>query len=88
MSKQSISKKRHQLDTRRLLCPMPVIKVQQLIETLGQEAIGDEVEACCTDPGALYDIPAWARVHGHKVIATDEKDDNYHIIIEICADNT
>jgi tRNA 2-thiouridine synthesizing protein A len=84
---KSSSKKRHQLDARRLLCPMPVIRVQQLIEALGEPAIGDEIEASCTDPGALYDIPAWARVHGHEVIATSDEDDEYHIIIKICSDN-
>jgi tRNA 2-thiouridine synthesizing protein A len=86
MSKQSLAKKRHKLDARRLLCPMPVIRVQQLITKLGDDAIGDEVEASCTDPGALYDIPAWAKIHGHKVIDTCESNDEYHIIIEVCSD--
>ena len=74
----------HSLDARRLLCPMPVIKVQQLIDKLGKDAIGDTIEAVCTDPGALYDIPAWAKIHGHKVIETHEDDHEYYISIEIC----
>ncbi len=88
MINQPLVNKRHQLDARRLLCPMPVIRVQQLIEKLGNNAIGDEIEASCTDPGALYDIPAWAKIHGHKVIETCENNDEYHIIIEVCADKT
>ena len=78
------SPKIHQLDARRLLCPMPVIKVQQLIEELGSDAIGERIESICTDPGAMYDIPAWAKVHGHKVIESHEDDYEFHITIEIC----
>ena len=73
----------HQLDARRLLCPMPVIRVQQLIEKLGKDGVGDRIEAICTDPGALYDIPAWAKVHGHSLIDTHEDDYEYTIIIQI-----
>lgn len=79
------SPKTHQLDARRLLCPMPVIRVQQLIEKLGSDAIGERIESICTDPGAMYDIPAWAKVHGHKLIETSEDDYEYRVTIEICA---
>ena len=76
----------HQLDARRLLCPMPVIRVQQLIEKLGSDCVGDYIKATCTDPGALYDIPAWAKVHGHILIDTHEDDYEYTITIEISKD--
>ena len=73
----------HQLDARRLLCPLPVIRVQQLIEKLGKQAEGERVETICTDPGVVYDIPAWAKVHGHALVETREADYEYTIIIEI-----
>jgi len=73
----------HELDARRLLCPMPVIKVQQLVEELGEKAAGDKISVVCTDPGVLYDIPAWAKVHGHKLIATQDEDYEYIVIIQI-----
>ncbi len=76
----------HQLDARRLLCPMPVIRVQQLIEELGSEAKGDQIEAICTDPGAMHDIPSWAKVHGHKLIDAQEVENEYKITIEIIGD--
>lgn len=60
----------HQLDTRRLLCPMPVIKTQEKINDL---ADGDELIVTCTDPGTLSDIPAWCRIHGHEVIEAREE---------------
>jgi len=73
----------HTLDARRLLCPMPVIRVQQLIEKLGPDATGDRIKTICTDPGAIYDIPAWAKVHGHQLIETQEDDYEYTVVIQI-----
>lgn len=54
-----------ELDARRLLCPMPVIRTQNRIEELDD---GDELTVICTDPGVLHDIPAWCRIHGHEVV--------------------
>lgn len=56
---------RHDLDARYLLCPMPVIRAQEAIEKLTD---GDVLEVRATDPGALYDIPAWCKVHGLSLI--------------------
>jgi len=58
----------HQLDARRLLCPMPVIRTQNLVKTL---QAGDTLEVFCSDPGALSDIPAWCRIHGHTLISAE-----------------
>ncbi len=59
-----------QLDCRHLLCPMPVIRTQARVAGL---AAGDELEVAVTDPGALEDVPAWCRVHGHEVVETHEE---------------
>ena len=66
-----ITMSHHELDARRLLCPMPVIKTQNQVNTLRQ---GDTLTVICTDPGALNDIPAWCRINGHEVLATEEGD--------------
>lgn len=58
-----------ELDVRRLLCPMPVIKTQQKVKQL---ADGDELSVFATDPGALQDIPAWSRMFGHDVLDIQE----------------
>lgn len=73
---------RQQLDARRLLCPMPVIKTQNLVADLQE---GDEVEVICTDPGALSDIPAWARINGHTVIQTEQVDNEIRITVRVGA---
>lgn len=68
------------LDVRRLLCPMPVIRAQNKIETL---QTGDTVSVVCTDPGAKNDIPAWCRINGHKVLDIASDDSEITITIEV-----
>ena len=57
------------LDTKQLLCPLPVIRTQDRVATL---KIGDVLTVYCTDPGALSDIPTWCRLHGHTMLSTKE----------------
>ncbi len=67
------------IDARRLLCPMPVIRLQNEIKnTLPQS----QIEIICTDPGVMSDIPSWCKVHGHSVISTEEKNGEYRLIVE------
>ena len=68
------------LDCRRLLCPLPVIRVQDRVETL---APGTVLEAVCTDPGALNDIPAWCRINGHEVIGTRSENGEYIVVLRV-----
>ncbi len=68
------------LDARRLLCPMPVIRVQNRVAEL---APGTVVEVICTDPGALNDIPAWCRINGHRVLETRSDGDEYLVVVEV-----
>ncbi len=75
-----MTKNPYLLDTSRLLCPMPVIRTQDKIATL---KTGDILKVTCTDPGALNDIPAWCRINGHDVIATDEQGDEIFITIKV-----
>ena len=69
-----------QLDARRMLCPLPVIRTQQKIEQLRS---GDILTVHCTDPGAVHDIPAWCRVNGHTVLEILEQGDEIAIRIEV-----
>jgi len=71
---------RHILDARNLLCPMPVIRTQDRVKALNT---GDLLEVRCTDPGALNDIPAWCRIHGHTVVETKENADEVVIILSV-----
>ena len=72
----------HELDARRLLCPMPVIRTQHRIKQL---APGDTLAVTCTDPGVKQDIPAWCRINGHTVLGIREADDEIIVEIEVGA---
>lgn len=70
----------YELDARRMLCPMPVIKTQNKAKEL---VAGDILNVICTDPGALSDIPAWARINGHAVLGHKNVDDELIITVQI-----
>ena len=70
------------VDARRLLCPLPVIRVQDRVAGLEP---GTQVEAICTDPGVLHDIPAWCRINGHQVIDVRDNDGEYVVVLKVSA---
>ena len=72
---------RHEtIDCQRLLCPLPVIRVQ---DTVAKMNTGDTLPAVCTDPGVLNDIPAWCRINGHAVIGTETSDGEYLVKVRV-----
>ena len=66
------------VDARRLLCPMPVIRLQDAVNKV---TIGEIVKIICTDPGVKNDIPAWCNINKHTVLSITEQD--YEIIISV-----
>ncbi|RTZ80668.1 MAG: SirA family protein, partial [Gammaproteobacteria bacterium] len=42
-----------------------------------------ELEAICTDPGVMQDIPAWCRINGHQVLEMREEDDEYILLLRV-----
>ncbi|MXZ55132.1 MAG: sulfurtransferase TusA family protein [Gammaproteobacteria bacterium] len=57
------------LDTTGLLCPLPLIRAQDLAKEL---APGSSFLLLASDPGVYYDIPAWCRMHGHEMFQVEE----------------
>jgi len=72
---------RYIVDARGLLCPLPVIRVQDRVAGLKP---GDLVEAICSDPGALNDIPAWCKINGHQIVETIGERDEIRITVKVC----
>jgi Predicted redox protein, regulator of disulfide bond formation len=70
---------KHTIDAKRLLCPMPVIRLGEMINTIDK---GDLIEMIATDPGVLHDIPAWCKVHSHKVVEIHEKTNEIILLVE------
>jgi tRNA 2-thiouridine synthesizing protein A len=77
------------LDTRGLLCPLPVIRTQDAIRDLSS---GTLLEVTASDAGTLEDIPAWCRVHGHELVSAEEFEEDaqrgriYRFMIRVAAD--
>ena len=74
-----------EVDARRLLCPMPVIRLQDSFNKL---PAGARIRITCTDPGTMADIPTWSRINGHIVISSDESDYEYIFVVEKSADES
>lgn len=70
----------YQLNAKRLLCPLPVIKTQNRIKQLHP---GDHLEVAATDPGVKQDIPAWCRINGHRVIGIEEDNGVILVLIKV-----
>jgi len=71
---------REELDCRRLLCPMPVIRTQERVAKL---AVGDTLVVHCSDPGALHDIPAWCRINGHELISATRAEGEITVVLRV-----
>ena len=71
---------RYDLDARDMLCPLPVIRVQDRVASL---CPGDTLRVVCTDPGALNDIPAWCRLSGHRVLEISEAGREVSVTIQV-----
>lgn len=68
-----------ELDARRLLCPMPVIRLQDYLE---KQAEGVKVRITCTDPGTLHDIPTWCRINGQLLLESGQQDHEYIFLVQ------
>jgi TusA-related sulfurtransferase len=67
-----------EIDARRLMCPLPVIRLQDCINL---QTPGTEVSITCTDPGTQNDIPAWCRINGHEIIDTRQQQFEYVFLV-------
>lgn len=66
------------LDFRGLVCPMPVVKLAQIVRQL---EVGEQVECIATDPGVMSDVPAWARSTGNQVVCIEKREQEFHFIV-------
>ena len=67
------------LDFKGLLCPMPVVKMAQVIK---QVQIGDLIEAVATDPGVMADIPAWTRSTGNELVSLEKQGKVFKFVVK------
>jgi len=69
-----------ELDTRGLLCPLPVLKLRKLIKNTKQK---NKIKLMTDDPAAIVDVPHFCNEQGHQILESS-KENGYDIfIIEI-----
>lgn len=59
---------------------MPLILAQEYARNAEE---GTEFALVATDPGVHEDIPAWCRMHGHRIVSTDENEHEIRIRIRL-----
>ena len=72
------------VDARGLRCPAPVIRLARA--AAGAEP-GTELTVLATDPAAAHDVPAWARMRGHAMVAASEADGVHALTVRITSGN-
>ena len=60
------------LDTKGLLCPLPVLKARKMLSKLAR---GDILHVFATDPAAIVDVPHYCAESGHILLDIEEESD-------------
>ena len=69
----------HELDTRGLRCPEPVMMLHRQIRKM---AIGEIVQVIATDPATQRDIPQFCEFLPHDLVENKTMNDEYHFWIQ------
>jgi tRNA 2-thiouridine synthesizing protein A len=64
----------HELDTRGLMCPLPIIKAKVAIDKLQP---GEVLKVVATDPGSVRDMEAFAKHTKNALLASHEEGSEY-----------
>lgn len=68
-----------QIDTRGTKCPMPVLKTKK---ALAKMQTGEVLLVLATDSASVEDLAQFASQTGHKVLAQDKVNEEWHHYIE------
>jgi tRNA 2-thiouridine synthesizing protein A len=67
------------LDARGLQCPLPVLKARKALLALES---GDRLLVEATDPMSTIDFPNFCREAGHRLVASENRDQILRFLIE------
>lgn len=67
------------LDAQGLFCPMPIIKINQIIKKMQKNQI---VKVLATDPGSKKDFESWCNKTGNKLLESHEENGVFTYIIQ------
>ena len=68
-----------ELDTRGLLCPLPVLKLRKLLKSNKQK---DKIKLITDDPAAIVDVPHFCNEQGHQILENFKENDCDFFIID------
>ena len=68
-----------ELDTRGLLCPLPVLKLRKLLKSNKQK---DKIKLITDDPAAIVDVPHFCNEQGHQILENFKENDCDLFIID------
>lgn len=71
-----------EVDARGLRCPLPVIRLAQAVRGL---PAGTLVNVLATDPAAVHDVPAWARLRGHDWIGSAQVGEGFRLTVRLAS---
>ena len=60
-----------ELDTRGLICPLPVLKLRKLINSIEQK---EKIKLITDDPAAVLDVPHFCNEQGHQLIESSAEE--------------
>lgn len=66
------------LDVRGLRCPMPLLRLKQVLHGM---AAGAELEVRTTDPGSVRDFQAFLRQAGHELLEMREEEGGFFFLV-------
>ena len=68
-----------ELDTRGLLCPLPVLKLRKLVKNINQK---EKIKLITDDPAAIVDVPHFCNEQNYRIIESHKKNGYDLFIIE------
>ena len=68
-----------ELDTRGMLCPLPVLKLRKLLKSNKQK---DKIKLITDDPAAIVDVPHFCNEQGHQILENFKENDCDLFIID------
>ncbi len=68
----------HKIDAKGRICPLPLFYTKRKMEEM---QTGEELEVVADDPTAKETIPRWSKEHGHEVLALEEKENYFRIVV-------
>jgi tRNA 2-thiouridine synthesizing protein A len=66
------------LDTRRLSCPLPVLRARKALQRLEPGAL---LRVLATDPGTVKDFKAFCRASGHELVESRTQETELHFLL-------